>query len=356
MFKPGLRYHLVLRVVAIFLYAFAMTACGVPAPDPSTAQGKAQILFDVNSDLNVSDCPDALNEITPLYNSTNTDNTVRMAMASVYACFAGFNFFDFISKASSAGASLATPGALFDLLAQEFPSNSPADKVVESAGDGIDALMASLNPGEVLIANDLINTTTTNEGSLLYTDRTTDSNSYLFFVSLAAMGGEENRQGATAAGKPTGNPPLQWTAYNDPEMSTDGIAYASALVNFADAVASIPDSSASTSPPPSPTNVLAFIAYILNKATSLANGGASFAQTIDQACVAGCTNSQPGPGFLNANAKWVLNTCGGVNTGCSACPLLLRYRFNSSGTTGDGTSCAAAGVINFVNSSAMAWQ
>src|SRR6185437_5905800 len=100
-----------------------------------------------------------------------------------------------------------------------------------------------------------------------------------FFMSMGVMGGLENRWGANAAtGAPT-NGNLPWTTYNynagGTEMVTDGCNYASALVNFADAISDIPNSSASD-PEPSANDALSFVAWNLNSLTN--NAGWSFAQ------------------------------------------------------------------------------
>ena len=96
------------------------TACGAPAMDASTDIGKQAILDQVNQDLSIQDCSDALALIKPVYNSANTDNDVRMAMAESYACAAGFNLFDTVNNLTN-GAGLSG-GAFFNFLATAFPS------------------------------------------------------------------------------------------------------------------------------------------------------------------------------------------------------------------------------------------
>jgi hypothetical protein len=356
------------RCQAYFLCAAMLTACGMPAADPTSAQGKRAILDDVNIYLSAGNCSAALNEILPLYNSTNTDNDVRMAMASVYGCNAGFNFFGFFSKVGSLNFS---NNALFELFATEFPSqNVLSDKVVESAGFGIDALMAILAPGQVLIPGDLFNTTTNNQGSLLFTDRTFDANLYSFFITMTAMGGLENRVGAAANGAPLNSPPLPWITSSTAGMATaagltaSGCEYASALVNVADATAQISTQCLSGSAAPAVTNVPAFVVNKLNCLVNLGLPGESFSQMIYDACNFGCQGKAPtvANGFsvnqqtaFDPLGGWSAATCG-ASTFCTQCPLLLRNRNNCAGTANDQTSCAAAGIINFANNALIGWQ
>lgn len=358
-----MRWTRKIRFTGFLLIAALISACGIPTPDPNSAQGKRAILFDVETYLSQGACSPALTEILPLYNSSNTDNDVRMAMASVYACEGGFNFFNFLNGAQNAN--FSSPGVFFELFATEFPSkNNLSDKIVESAGFGIDALQSVISPGQVLIPGDLFNTTTPNESSLLYSDRTHDSNEYLFYMAMVAMGGLENRVGATAAGKPTNNPPLPWITSATAGMATtagattSGCEFASALVNLADAAASISTQccTGSNCPVPSVTNIPAYVTNQLNCLINAALPGKSLAQVIYDSCNYGCTNTVPPVGAYNATGSWSAAACGSNTGACAMCPMLLRNRNNCAGTANDQVSCAAAGVINFVNNSGIAWQ
>jgi hypothetical protein len=334
------------RLLAYFVSAIAITSCGLATPDPTTASGKAAIIDDVNIYLNTGQCSAALVEITPLYNSANSDNNVRMAMASVYGCFAGVNFFKLASDITKTN--LSAPGFPWNFMAVEFPStNSPSDKVVESAGFGLDATMAILNPGEVLLAGDLFNTNTFNQDSLIISDRTTDSNFYSIFLTMSEIGGSENRAGANASGSPTTNPPLPWVTSSTGGMSTAGCAFASGVANFADSLTVVPT-----------TGVIgAALNAINNNPTTV-----SFSSLVYAACNFACQNAVPNPlnslteAALNPSGKWTANACGS-NTGlCASCPLLLRDRNNCAGVASDQVSCAAAGIVNFVNFSGLKWQ
>ena len=122
----------------------------------------------MNIYLSQGDCSDALETILPVYDSATSDNDLRMAMAQVYACEAGFNFFEFLSTAESQN--FSNNDVLFELFAKEFPSSGTniGDKIVESAGFGIDALMSIITPGIVLVPGDLFNTSTDNELAALH--------------------------------------------------------------------------------------------------------------------------------------------------------------------------------------------
>jgi hypothetical protein len=354
------------RILFFGILSLIVTACGAQTPSGSLA-----IIDQVNIYLSEGDCSDALTTLSPLYNSSSTDNSVRMAMAEVYACEAGFNFFTFISGAEST--SFSNTGALFEFFAKEFPSSGStiSDKVVESAGYGIDALMSILIPSNVLISGDLFNTSTYNEASLLYTDRTTASNEYLLFLSMVAMGGLENRVGATATGAPSDSAlPLSWITASATGMATatglnaSGCEYASALLNFADSLASI---SANCPANPPVTNVPCYLAYTLNEVAAVADSASStngtaetFTQAIYDACNYGCKNTLPGAAdtvLFNTQGGWTKSGCTVTNLpSCDQCPLLLRNRGNCTGVTTDDVSCAAAGIINFVNNSLIGWK
>jgi hypothetical protein len=194
----------------------------------------------------------------------------------------------------------------------------------------MDALQSVLIPGQVIVPAYETNATTFNPGSTLVSDRTTDSNFYLFFMTLAAIGGLENRYGAPDASyNKTQN--LPWTTAAT--VTDDGCEFASAIVNMVDALE----------------------ASISNMTGGLATGAqnieTAFSATINLACHYGCTNTVP------PIAGWQASGCT-VTTDCSTCPLSLRDRtqcvFNTVPT--DQTSCAAAGIVNMVNVSPVGWQ
>jgi hypothetical protein len=348
-----------------FLVPLLATSCGLSAtPSDSSDQGKQAILDDVNIYLDTGNCSSALIEVLPLYNSANSDNNVRYSIASVYGCFAGVNFFQFVLNLATAGVT-SSPSVLWEFLAKQYPSTdpviNPADKKVESAGFGMDALMAMVSPGQVLIPADLFNVGTNNPGSLLDTDRTGDANLYLLFLAMASVGASENRAGANANGTPTNTgTPLPWVTSSTSGMSTEGCEYASAMVNLADALSTAPTTGQLG------TTLTSLDNFIENASYAGSKVGVPLQQLIYDACNYGCQNQVPlgpsSPGAtgesaaLNSEGNWSATACGSDTGVCPGCPLLLRDRNNCAGTTNDQVSCAAAGVINMMNQSAFGWH
>lgn len=171
--------------------------------------------------------------------------------------------------------------------------------------------MAIVNPATILVPADTVNSTSNNPGSLLYTDRTTDANSYLLFMSMSLMGSLQNRYGSPSANyhKSTS---LPWTTA--PNTLGDGCAFASALLNYKDAITAVSTESSAS------------IAAVYTKI------GTFLSLSVDTACSAGCT------------------LCGG-SVSCTSCPFSLRDRASCTGLVTDVNSCAAAGIAIFVNSS-----
>ena len=292
-----------------------LSACTSPSYD--TAQPVANgllvssVVDQVNSTLSSGDCVDAYGLIYPLYNSVNSTNSIRMAMASTYGCYATINFFKVLGDLTSFSGNLGGSG-LWELLAQEFPSILvPDDKIPQAAEYGTDALMSTITPGTLVIPAYAINATSNNEGSLLSTDRTSDANAYLTFMSMALIGSLENRYGL-----PTSNyhksTNLPWTTATG--TPGNGCAFASALLNYFDGIKIV-----STTASSSVASVYQKIETFLDLA-------------LTAACVQGCT------------------TCGGT-VSCTTCPVTLRSRDSCTGLVTDQNSCAAAGIITFVNAS-----
>jgi hypothetical protein len=191
--------------------------------------------------LNSLNCTGAYGAIYPLYNSTNSNNNVRLAMAATYGCYATVDLLQIISDLEASGGDLGG-SAFWQFLVTEFPSvASPTDdKIPQSAEYGTDAAQAIIVPGVIVNSTDLIHTTSNNPGSLLYTDRENDANTYLTFISIALMGSLLNRYGA-----PTSNHHksvnLPWTTAA--ATPGDGCAFASGLLNFYDGLTLLESSS-----------------------------------------------------------------------------------------------------------------
>jgi hypothetical protein len=266
----------------------------------------------VNVSLSTQACSSALSQIKPLYDSINTNNQIRLATAASYGCFAKVNIFQIFSDLASASG-LGGSG-LWAMFARLFPSvASPDDKIPTSAGLGIDAAMSAVYPGTLFVPALKINSTTNNPGSLIFTDRIRDSNSYLTFLSMSLMGSLLSRDGKPDTTNYVKTVPLPWqTAATS---VGNGCAFASGLLNFVDGLDAISEAS--------PANLKSSYATISSFLTSAVN----------TACGIGCSAI-----CLGASA-------------CTSCPASLRNRLSCTGATTDENSCAAAGLAAFVSAS-----
>jgi hypothetical protein len=327
------------KILLFSALALALTACGQPALDPSSAVGKEAIIDQTNNDLTTGDCSDALVTILPLYNSAYTDNQVRMLTASAYACEAGVNFFSTLTNITLDASTLT--GTFWGFFAQLFPSVA-TDKVVESAGYSMDTLMTPLIPGQVILPSDMTNATSSNPGSLNFSDRIGDSNIYMLMVSMAAIGGAESRYGnPNSTFHPQNNPPLPFND-NVTKMTDQGCIYAAGILNFFDSIG------------PASAVLSSSVANVLNQITAV-----SVSQYFDTACDYGCKGTMPSGAdglALNPTNKWNATGCS-IAAGCGGCPKYLRdYTQCHPNVANDPGACAAAGLANLVNASLAAWQ
>jgi hypothetical protein len=72
--------------------------------------------------------------------------------------------------------------------------------------------------------------------------------------------------------------------------------------------------------------------------SNLTTAAVTFAALINSACDTGCQN------------------CGLPAGTCSICPTELRYRNSCTGLATDKASCAAAGIVQFMDTSPLGWQ
>jgi hypothetical protein len=306
-----------------------LQACGKPGYDGTTAQGQAAAIDAVNIALSSKDCATAIAIIDPIYESANSNNDIRMARAAAYACVAGVNFFGLIGQIASNSSKLDGP-EFWSLLTQLFPSSTaPTDRVVEGAEGAADALMATLNAGLVLSPTNMFNALSFNPDSAAYPDRTVQSNLFLVFSSMAWIGGMNNRFGQPV--DPVTfhkGSNLPWVTADAAGMSTDGCAYAAAVVNFVDSLSGISGS---------------FTGSTAANFTKIQN---AFQDGIYLACDLGCQNI-PFPGGSQSGCN--------PTTSCESCPITLRNRGSCTGAVNDANSCAAAGIINFMNNPPTGW-
>ena len=299
------------------LILLATSACSVPRYDPATEEGKRGIIDAVNIALTQGDCSKAVELIEPLYNSKYTDNEVRLLRASAHACNAGVQFFPLVGELISSN---IVGSGFWMTMARLFPSKIN-DIKVESGWFATDALMATLKGGTVLIPSTTINSGTDNPGSIKGQDRTNDANLFTFFVSLSTIGALQNRYSATNPSNYHKTQVLGYTAAKPQgwalpaNMTEEGCSFASALLNMVDSTANI-------------TNA----GLLQNAFSAISNLGVAF----DAACEAGCTGALPTGCTFPAGS-------------CASCPISLRKRDSCTPVDTDINSCAAAGIISFIN-------
>ncbi len=191
---------------------------------------------EIRSALTRGDCVAAIDLSSRLYDSEYSDNDIRMLHASALGCKAGIKLYNVVDELTSFGG--ANPIGQF---ARIFPSTL-SDQRLESAWFGLDALQSILNPGVVVGSADRVLPGGYNPGSVLYTDRTLDSNSYAFFVSMAMIGSTLSRYGNPNAGAGySQGTALPWTNRAAVIADTSGTAcgLASGFLNYFDAFSAI---------------------------------------------------------------------------------------------------------------------
>ncbi len=304
-----------------------LISCSAPPYDGGNPTGRAAIMDSANISLSKGECANAIAVLQGLYASANTSNDVRMLMASAYACTTGINFFNFVGSLGENAGDLAGAG-FWKLMTKLFPSTL-RDKIVEASLLGTDALLSAVVPGTILMGNSLIqNSGGFNIGSALATDRIAESNVYLVLMSMATIGSLQSRNGDPDPTTFLKTKNLPWATAET--MDSDGCAYASSIVNFVDALGATSGSVEGSI------------------STTIKTLHDTFATAIYMACSTGC---------LGAPALW-----GGVASGCTAavdcseCPLALRNRTACTGKADDLPSCAAAGIVNFINNAPVGWQ
>lgn len=237
-----------------------------------------------------------------------------MLMASSYACDIGIKLYSLVTSLSSF--STNNPIGQF---AKYFPSSS-GDSKLASSWFATDALLETLNPGAIVAPADQFYVGTSNPGSVLTNDRTVDSNVYLMFIGMAAIGTSLNRYGAPTGTYNQGTA-LPWETMALVKADTSGAAcaLASGFLNFidgaADAVLYLASSSAST--------INTVVAQLKQEVFTTDTVRATYGGN------AHCIND----GFSQSQ--------------CTAALLRLRYR--GACAEQDAAASVAAGIIGAVN-------
>ena len=315
----------------ILASGFVAVGCGIPHLDGSTQEGKAAVLDAVHSALTNGNCSKAISLIEPVYNSVYSDNEVRLARASAFACAAGVDNFFQLAANMATNPYQSTPGQgsfLFRTAAKLFNlpglSFTDYDDRLATAQQAMEALTTVIREGVFVRGSNAYLTTTPNTGSYLATDRTDDSNLYMMMVSLSAMGAVGNRYGNPyTTNFKKGNllgihvdPVNGWRKAT--QMQGAACTYVAGFLNFVDSVGVVlPKLSG-------------------NLATSL-NVFSGLTPTLDALCNAGCKGIAPTSTGCN------------IAAGCATCPIELRDYASCTGLATNPASCAGAALIDFIN-------
>jgi hypothetical protein len=154
---------------------------------------------EVKQALTVGDCLKAITISTQLYQSSYSDNESRMLYASAHACNAGIQLYQLIDDITNSN--FTDQDSIIRTFVRLFPSTA-ADSKMASSWFALDALQSILNPGVVVSPTDQINYSSVNPASDRYTDRTSDANTYLAFLSMAEVGTTLNRYGYSSGQSP----------------------------------------------------------------------------------------------------------------------------------------------------------
>ena len=291
-----------------------LSSCGVPSSTISSddPQAKINAINGANLALSSQNCSGALSQVLPFYDSVYSDNQIRLITSSAYGCHAGINIFKVLDDLIHFSGDFGGSG-FWEFLVSEFPSSSSTidNKVSQAAKNAIDAAMSAIKPGTILVPEYIVNASSNNPASLLNTDRIDDANSYLTFLGMSLMGSLMSFNGLPLANHHK-SVPLPWT--DATLMAGDGCSLASGLLIFIDGLNSIIGVAGSSS-----------VARHYETIETFLTAGA------DLACQAGCA------------------ICGG-SVSCTVCPVSLRDRTSCTGVNTDVNSCAAAGLVNFINS------
>jgi hypothetical protein len=287
--------------------------------------GKEATLFATNLYLNDADCTHAIATIENLYNSTASDNEVRITRASAQGCAAGVpNFMVFLQTIIDNAASFST-GGFWQLMAKTFYTSNfiDQDRRVTASFNSSDALMATLLPGAVISPSYLINSAP-NLGSVIAQDRTNDANVYMIFMSMATVGNLEVRYGAADSsgnktqvlGATDASDVVGWT--NSSRIDVNACGYAAAILNMFDSIDTVAG------------------ALSGNVASSVTTITTTFSSLMDDACDLGCQACGLAAGVCKGS-------------GGHACPMTLRNRFSCDASVATNKeACAAAGMVNAI--------
>jgi hypothetical protein len=296
---------------------------------------EAQVVSNVTIALNANDCSVALLAALPTYQSKDSTNAVRFSTAQAYACNANVNFFDLLSSLKTLSGLTGT-GAFVKILVNAFPSvETPIDdKIPQNAINSLDALFAMVRKEAVLTPTYTIYPSSYNPGSLIRSDRESDANFFMVFVSMSLMGSLLYRYGKPDSNNNKTVSILPWALAVDPSSA----ASVAAIVG---SVTGIPWSTQGT---------------IAQDGCAIVSGFLNFVDGLDEV-IAIATESSGGYSGFSTALQSVLNVgcvagclaCG--ITTCTECPKTLRHYSACNNTAGDLNTCAALGLLSAINAS-----
>lgn len=309
---------------ALLLFV-VLSSCSSSKYSCDSDSGRGALVSDVDQLLSTQDCAGALALIEPYYPLAGcATDEVRLARASANACAANVNFFQLMDDLGNAN---LIGNEVWVSLTRIFPSTL-TDQRVTGGQNALDSLFALRVPGAISPEASMINSASAHPGTLVAAHRSQDSNMYAMLVSMSLIGALQNRYGApdgsyhqtqklgATAGNANG-----WELVTD--VDVNACTYAGALLTFFDSI----------------SQVSGTIGTALGGAvgTSLTTAATTYTALLAVACDAGC------------------QACGFAAGSCTPCPTELRNRNSCTGVATDKATCAASGIVSFMNSNPAGW-
>ncbi len=227
-------------ILSNLVVCLALTSCGPGDYDVSNETDRMAMKIDIRNALTVNNCTDAIELSKRIYESSYSDNEIRMLYASAHACSIGIRLYDLIDKITTADFSSADQ--IFKSFVKLFPVRTTLDARFQNGWFAQDALLSMLKRGIVVASGQRIESTY-NPGSVLAEHRVDDANVYLAFIAMAQVGTALNRYGYNSGDDPAAlgyaqSVALPWAtqAAVKADVVGAGCATASAYLNMFDGI------------------------------------------------------------------------------------------------------------------------
>ncbi len=323
---PTLLPRSLLKIFAILAFAgMGLSACGSANYSCDSDSGRTAIVSDVDKYLSSQDCAAALALIEQYYPlaGCGTDE-IRLARASANACAANINFFQMITNLGTVN---LVGSGMWVSLTQLFPS-SVSDQRVTGGQNALDALFAIQVPGSLTPPQYVINASSQNPGTLMAIHRTDGANLYSMLVSMSLIGALQNRYGAPDAlfhktqklGATAGNG-NGWETVT--AVDVNACTYAGSILTLFDTISQVGGTIGSS--------------LGGSVGGALTTAATTFSALMDASCDAGC------------------QACGFPAGSCTPCPTELRNRNSCTGVATNKASCAASGIVTFIDTNPLGW-